>query len=164
MAEKNFVIMFVCTGNTCRSPMAHGILRSMLQAESISNVEVVSSGTGTLEGYPPTSNAVQASKNNGIDISDLYSQTITAEMVQASDLILALAFHHYLLIAQKYPDTDGKVFMVKAFPDKKPSRELSVEDPLGLGLEDYLDTYRELEAELKRAWPAIKQRIDEKLQ
>ncbi len=163
MAEKNFVIMFVCTGNTCRSPMAHGILRSMIEAENISNVKIVSSGTGTLDGYPPTSNAVQASKNNGIDISDLYSQTITAEMVQESDLILALAFHHYLFIAQKYPDTDGKVFMVKAFPDKNPSRELSVEDPLGLSLGDYLDTHRELESELRRAWPAIKQRIDEKL-
>ncbi len=163
MAEKNFVIMLVCTGNTCRSPMAHGILRSMIEAENISNVEIVSSGTGTLEGYPPTSNAVQASKNNGIDISDLYSQTITAEMVQTSDLILALAFHHYLFITQRYPDTDGKVFMVKAFPDKNPSRELSVEDPLGLSLEDYLGTHRELEAELRRAWPAIKQRIDEKL-
>jgi protein-tyrosine phosphatase len=163
VAEKNFVIMFVCTGNTCRSPMAHGILRSMIQAENISNVKIVSSGTGTLEGYPPTSNAVQASKNNGIDISDLYSQTITAEMVQAADLILALAYDHYLFIAQRYPDTDGRVFMLKAFPDKNPSRELSVEDPLGLDLEDYLDTHRELEAELKRAWPTIKQRIDEKL-
>ncbi|MCK4657139.1 MAG: hypothetical protein KAT85_08885, partial [candidate division Zixibacteria bacterium] len=79
------------------------------------------------------------------------------------DLILALAFHHYLFITQRYPDTDGKVFMVKAFPDKNPSRELSVEDPLGLSLEDYLGTHRELEAELRRAWPAIKQRIDEKL-
>jgi protein-tyrosine-phosphatase len=143
--------------------MAHGILRSMIEAENLSNVEVVSSGTGTLEGYPPTSNAVQASRNSGIDISDLYSQTITAEMVQASDLILALAYEHYLFIAQRYPDAEGKVFMVKAFPDKNPSRELSVEDPLGLGLEDYLDTHRELVQELRRAWPAIKQRIDEKL-
>ena len=163
MAEKKFVIMFVCTGNTCRSPMAHGILRSMIEAENISNVEVASSGTGTLEGYPPTSNASQASKNNGIDISDLYSQAISAELVSSADLILALAHEHYLFITQRYPDTDGKVFMVKAFPDKNPSRELSVEDPLGLGLEDYLDTHRELEQELRRAWPAIKQRIDEKL-
>jgi protein-tyrosine phosphatase len=135
----------------------------MIEAENMSNVEVVSSGTGTLDGYPATPHAVQAAKENGIDISDHHSQTITEELVQAADLILVLAYGHLLFISQRYPDTHDKVFMLKAFPDKEPSLELSVEDPLGLGLEDYLDTHRELEAELRRAWPAIKQRIDEKL-
>jgi len=162
VSDANFVIMLVCTGNTCRSPMAQGILRSMIEKDNIANVEVISSGTGTLDGYPATANAVQASKKNGIDISDHHSEAVTAELVRASDVILALAYEHYVYITESFPEADGRVFMIKAFPDHEPSPELSVEDPLGLGLDEYLATHRELEKELRRAWPAIKQRIDEK--
>ena len=155
--------MFVCTGNTCRSPMAYGILKSMIKAENIEGVEVVSAGTGTLDGYPATAYSVQATKKDGIDISDHYSQSLTSELVERADLILVLALEHHVYITSKYPESSGKTFMLKAFPDRDPSPELSVDDPIGADFEKYLSTYNEIKNELLRAWPAIKQRIDEKL-
>jgi protein-tyrosine-phosphatase len=144
--------------------MASGILKSMIHAEKIANVDVISSGTGTMDGYPATSNAVRAAAKDGVDIADHHSQAMTRELVSASDLILALAYGHYAYIVERFPEAAGKVFMLKAFPDKQPSLKLEVDDPLGLDFAEYLNTYRELKEELGRAWPAIKQRIDERMQ
>lgn len=159
MRDGKFVIMFVCTGNTCRSPMAHGILESMVAAENLANVTVVSSGTGTLDGYPATAYAVQAAGRDGVDISGHHSQAITKELVEASDLILALAYRHYRFIVDKFPGIEQKVFMLRAFPDREASPDLTVQDPIGMNFDEYLETYEELKRELRRAWPAIRQRI-----
>ncbi len=164
MLDGKFVIMLVCTGNTCRSPMAHGILESMIEKDDVADVSVVSSGTGTLDGYPATTYAVRAASNDGIDISGHHSQAITSELVDASDLILTLAYEHHTYILEKFPGAEGKVFMLRAFPDKDPSPELTVNDPLGLSFDEYLKTYEALKQELRRAWPAIRQRIDETFQ
>lgn len=162
MIDNDYVVMFVCTGNTCRSPMALGVLRSMLDKRGVSNVRVTSSGTGTLDGYPASTNSIQAAKVHGIDISDHHAQVLTPELVETSDLILALAYGHYQHIAQEFPEAIDKLFMVKSFPDQDPSPELSVKDPIGMDYDDYLRTFNELKRELRRALPAIMQRIDEK--
>jgi len=157
-----FVIMFVCTGNTCRSPMAHGIMRSIVEREKLANVEVTSSGTGTLNGYPATSNAVMAAHKDGVDISDLHSDEISVEMVEEADLILVMAYEHYQLIVSVYPEAADRVFMLRAFPEREANRKLSVEDPIGADFDTYRGTYEEIKRELERAFPFIKNRIDEK--
>jgi protein-tyrosine phosphatase len=143
--------------------MALGILRSMLDKRGVSNVRVISSGTGTLDGYPASTNSIQAAKAHGIDISDHHAQMLTPELVKQSDLILTLAYGHYAQIAQEYPEAIDKLFMVKSFPDDEPSQELSVRDPIGLDYDDYLRTFNELKRELRRALPAIIERINEKI-
>jgi len=159
----SYVIMFVCTGNTCRSPMAHGILQSMIDSENIEPAEVISTGTGTLDGYPVSLNSTAAAAKDGVDISHHHSLALTPELIKGSDLILTMAYQHLFGVISMYPEADGKVFMLKAFPDSEPSPELSVHDPIGTDFENYQNTYNEIKAELVRIWPAIKQRIDEKL-
>lgn len=144
--------------------MAHGILEHLVNSDGLSDdVVVVSSGTGTLDGYPATKDAVMAASRDGIDISDHHSTAITEDLVDDSDLILVMAYHHLFEVLGKFPEADGKVAMLKAFPDKEPVEELSVADPIGTEFENYMRTYKEIKEELKRAWPHIKKRINEKL-
>jgi len=159
----SFVVMFVCTGNTCRSPMAHGILQSMIEKENLKDVTVISTGTGTLDGYPVSLNSAAAAAKDGIDISQHHSTAITPELIDDADLILTMSYEHLFSVISMYPKADGKVFMLKAFPDSEPSPQLTVKDPIGTDFENYMKTYNEIKAELARIWPAIRQRIDEKL-
>ena len=69
MAKKDnkiFRILFVCTGNTCRSPMAHGIMRKMAADDGLEYFDVESAGTNTYDGYPPSAFGVQTALKDGI--------------------------------------------------------------------------------------------------
>jgi protein-tyrosine-phosphatase len=131
--------------------MAEGILKAMLDSEKIAGVEVISSGTGTLDGYPATANSVQVS-------------AISESLVEASDLIFVLAYDHYVFVTSRYPDKADDVFMLKSFPDGEASLGLSIADPIGADVETYSEVYDEIKRELMRAWPNIIQRINERLE
>lgn len=143
--------------------MAHGILQSMIESENVEGAEVISTGTGTLDGYPVSLNSALAAGKDGVDISHHHSTALTPELIEESDLILTMAYQHLFSVISLYPKADGKVFMLKAFPDSEPTPELSVADPIGTDFENYQETYKEIKAELARIWPAIKQRINDKL-
>ena len=156
-----YKIMYVCTGNTCRSPMAEGILRKLLEERGCKDVEVSSSGIGTLDGYPATPSAVEVSQQYDIDISDHHSGRLTHKLFKEQDLIFALAQNHYEFM-RNFPDFESKVYMVKAFPHYgHPDPEHSVEDPLGGSLEEYKVTFEEIYTEIRRALPEIIRRIED---
>jgi protein-tyrosine phosphatase len=144
--------------------MAEGILKAMLDSEKIAGVEVISSGTGTLDGYPATANSVQVSAKDGVDISNHHSQAISESLVEASDLIFVLAYDHYVFVTSRYPDKADDIFMLKSFPDGEASFRLSIADPIGADVETYSEVYDEIKRELMRAWPNIIQRINERLE
>jgi protein-tyrosine phosphatase len=139
--------------------MAEGLLRKMLSDEGIEDVDVVSAGIGTLDGYPATAFAVAAAEEKGIDISGHHSTKMTRQLAQEVDLILAMADEHYEFITELGVEYD-KLFMLKAFPEPNRADFLhSVKDPIGGTMEEYRRTINELERELRRILPAIKDRI-----
>jgi hypothetical protein len=77
-------ILFVCTGNICRSPMAEGLFRHATQARN--GLPVISAGVGAMEGQPPSAHAVRALKELGIDISQQRSRMLTPELVERGRL------------------------------------------------------------------------------
>lgn len=155
-----YKIVYVCTGNTCRSPMAEGILKKKLADAGHKDVHVLSAGIGTLDGYPATPIGVNTAQKHGIDISEHHSRRLTGKLFKEVDLVFALADNHYEFM-RNFPNADNKLFMVKGFPlPELADKEHSVDDPLGGTSEEYETIFLEIEREIERALPEILRRID----
>ncbi len=155
----DFTILLVCTGNTCRSPMAAGILKKMLVEEGIKGVSVLSAGTAALEGMPATDLAVETSSEWGIDIASHRSRPVTDELVAKADLILTMTPEHREEVLLHDPAAASRTFLLKSFP--VPVREdpsFFIRDPIGGGPEEYQRSFLEIEESLRRIFSAILQR------
>lgn len=128
------VIMFVCTGNVCRSPMATGLLRQRLaENELTGRYQVMSSGTWALDDRPASENAIAVMAERGIDITDHIAHTITAEDMAEADLILVMSREHARMIRQTWPQYDWKVHLLSEMVGKRKD----VRDPYGGPIEEY---------------------------
>ncbi len=140
-------ILFVCTGNTCRSPMAEGFLKKMARENRLP-LEVQSAGLAAFAGVPPTSEAVQACRERGIDISGHLSQPLSKALALESDLILTMTVRHKEMIAKKMPELGPKVSLFSEFAG---AGVKDVEDPVGQPLEVYRQVLSQMEDYLQRA-------------
>jgi len=129
-------LLFVCTGNICRSPMAEGLCRNLL--ESAGDFEVASAGVHAARGMPPSPEAVDALREIGIEISDYRSQPISDELVESADYIFAMTREHRRLIELFYPSAADRLFLVREFEGS----DTDVPDPIGQGRGVY-DTCRD---------------------
>lgn len=159
MAEK-FTILFVCTGNTCRSPMAAGALQMLLEKERPGRAEVVSAGIAAADGFPATQYAQEAALVWDVDLSGHRSQPLTSELIRRANLIFAMSERHHRQVVRLDPTAADRTFLLKSFPDDSPDGE-GVEDPIGQSLQRYNQTFLEIGEWLGRHLQAIVKRIDE---
>jgi len=155
-----YTIMFICSGNTCRSPMAAGALQVLLEKERPGKFNIISSGTGAATGFPATEFAIEASRIWNCDLSEHRSQPLTEELIDNSDLILAMTPSHLRDIISVKVDSQKKYFLLKNFPDSDPDGE-GIDDPIGMPLDYYKNTFLEIGEEIGRFLPEIVKRIDE---
>jgi protein-tyrosine-phosphatase len=155
-------VLFVCTGNTCRSPMAEGILRKMLEDKGAGNLDVSSAGTHGLSNAPASLFAIEVAGDRNIDLSRHRSRQLTAETIREADLILAMSPEHLDYI--KRIDWAGgcKTFLLKAFPQAYSASNkgrndgvLSIEDPIGGNPDDYERSFTQIEKEIKKILPEL---------
>ncbi len=135
-------MLFVCTGNICRSPMAEAIARRLLQTRGVRNVEVSSAGTAAWDGAPASEGAYLVALEHGLDLSAHRARQLTADHVAASDLVLGMSGHH-VERATALGGT-GKSHLLGEFAGQT-SATAQVEDPFGGDLEEYRRTYTQLE-------------------
>ena len=137
---KNKNILFVCTGNSCRSVMAEGFLKKKLKEKNRIDVEVYSAGIMMLSGSGATDMTKQVLANEGIDVSNHHSQKITKEMLKKSDIILVMEHLHEERILEIAPELKNRVFLLKEFAKIK-GNSLNIEDPIGMPVEFYERTF-----------------------
>src|SRR5580698_9108130 len=136
-------ILFVCTGNVCRSPMAEGIFRHVMKGRR--DIQVLSAGIGAMDGQPPSPYAVQAVRELGIDISRQRSRPLTPELVPEADFIFGMTHSHVDTIFLLYPQAAEKTFLLREFDDTLDIFEKDISDPIGGSYDVYLNCRDQIE-------------------
>lgn len=115
-------VTFICSGNTCRSPMAEGLYKKYLQEKNINNIEVKSAGVSAFPGDDATAEAVTVCKERGVDISSHRSSRLNFEDLNTTDLFICMTSSHADVIHGL---------------GKRNTVTLSVPDPYCKGIEEY---------------------------
>lgn len=141
-------ILFICTGNTCRSPMAESILRHMADQHGL-NIQVQSAGLAAAEGAAMAAHAQKVLKEMQID-HEVISKPVTNELIEWADWILTMTQSHKSHLLMLNPELAEKVFVLKEFVSDKPDEEtIDIVDPFGGSLEDYQHSAADIESALR---------------
>ena len=128
-------VLFVCTGNVCRSPMAEALFRRATSGRGA--FRALSAGLGAMNDQPPTPHSVRAMREVGMDISNHRSRTLTAELVQQADYIFGMTHSHVDTIVLLYPQAADKTFLLREFDESLDPFEKDISDPIGGSYEVY---------------------------
>jgi glycine hydroxymethyltransferase len=142
-------VLFVCTGNICRSPIAEGFFRRLLGNRK--DIEVASAGVHAVRGQPPSLYAVQVCEEEGVDISGLRSQPLTAPLIDRATHVFAMTGAHLETIHMLFPQGVEKSFLLREFEEPGTTVWRDVPDPIGLGR----DVYELCARTIKNALPSV---------
>ena len=129
-------ILFVCTGNICRSPMAEGLLKKLLRRTPITNIKISSAGLAALPGNVASFNAIRMAQENSISLEEHRARLVSQELVDHADLILVMEPRQRQQLLTLIPNAADKVLLLRQFA-RFGSRERGINDPYGLNLEAY---------------------------
>lgn len=146
-------MLLVCTGNTCRSPLAAGALLQELGAEA-QRVEVTSAGTAAREGNPATDYSIEVAARDGIDVRAHRSRRVTPELLHAADLVVVMERAHLSSVLALGADP-RRTFVLSEWPEPG-EPELPVSDPYGASIEAYEECWRRIRRHVQRAAPQVR--------
>jgi protein-tyrosine-phosphatase len=141
-------ILFVCTGNICRSPIAEGLFQKLVRQEKCKGLWAESAGLMALPGNPATALAQQVATEHGVDLGDHKAKSVTEERVRWADLILVMEKSHEARILSSFPDATEKVRLTRGFA-RFGSQTRGIADPYGLNYEAYRFCFLDIEDAVK---------------
>jgi len=146
-------VVFVCTGNLCRSPMAAGILKKLVRGEGLIDIRIDSAGTYGCEGEPAAPLAERVCREEGVDISGHIAKRIDYELASMSDLIVVMEIGHFQEITDSFPGTKEKLLLIGSLEDGKEIG--SIADPYGKGLREYRECYSQLKRLVEKLYEDV---------
>jgi len=143
-------VLFICSANICRSPMAMGLLRSMVE-DSSDQWKIESSGVWDLEDQPAALNTQLVLEECGIDLNDHVSRTVTGTILSEFNLVLVMEDNHKEVLKLAFPEYTNHIYMLSEMVGKI----FNIVDPIGRSLADFEETALEMERILTEGFEKI---------
>ena len=144
-------VLFICTGNTCRSPMAEGYLKDFAAKAGRTDIQVLSAGTGAFPGQAASAHGIAILGEEGIDLTNHQSRMAEKIFLEASDLILTMGRSHKSQLIYAFPELKDKIFTLHEYAGE----EGEVSDPFGGSRSEYEQTAKEIRGLVEKVWEKI---------
>ena len=141
MGLATYNVLFVCTGNTCRSPFGEAALSAFLKGNGMSHIHVSSAGIYANKGQRASLLALEIAKKYQLNLESHRSRQLTAAHVDQADLILTMTWAHIQTLTRAYPEAGEKIFLMSHWYDGK-----EIVDPFSGDLQTYADVFEKMMA------------------
>ena len=146
-------LLFVCSANQLRSPLAEALFRAQLERRGLGAAwQVGSAGVWALEGSPAARAALQTAASRGLNLAQHVARPVTEELLRGADLVLVMEREHQDALREAFPRFGDRVHLLTEMVGEASE----VEDPIGLPLERVRSLMDELERILQAGWPRIR--------
>lgn len=150
--KKRYYVLFVCSGNTCRSPLAEALMKRDMRKRGMDGISVSSAGVSAAKGLPAAENSRVVARELGASLAGFKSSPLTPRRIAVADLILAMESKHRDRIRDRWPGAGDKVYTISEFSG---SGRVGIPDPVAGPLRAYRECGSALEDEINRIIPKI---------